>query len=184
KKALCIRTYVSCMDTQARILLTRNGFDLSSSPPQATFDYPSFTHKFRIDNLANFNSEYFDLSQVPENYSHDLNYNDLIGSIIKLPGASKSESHVQLLEKLFSVQKRLENLSIIGNSNLNSNSLLWVIVKLRRFSFGYEKGLDANNLLCKMAESVPESLESIEIRMGMFRSESLRKFFEGWYRKG
>ncbi|CAG8561412.1 9770_t:CDS:2 [Diversispora eburnea] len=32
--------------------------------------------------------------------------------------------------------------------------------------------------------NVPESLESIEIRMEMFRSESLRKFFEGWCRKG
>ena len=44
KNALCIRTYISCMDTQARNLLTRNGFDLSSSPPntKATFDYPSF----------------------------------------------------------------------------------------------------------------------------------------------
>ncbi|CAG8458243.1 8691_t:CDS:2 [Diversispora eburnea] len=30
KKALCIRTYISCMDTQARTLLTQNGYDLSS----------------------------------------------------------------------------------------------------------------------------------------------------------
>src|SRR5437899_2372822 len=51
KNALCIRTYISCMDDQVRTLLTQNGFDLSSSPPQATFDYPSFTHKFGIDNL-------------------------------------------------------------------------------------------------------------------------------------
>ena len=58
KKELCIRTYISCMDTQARTLLTQNGFDLSSSSPQATFDYPSFTHKFRIDNLFDFISEY------------------------------------------------------------------------------------------------------------------------------
>src|SRR5688572_24804301 len=35
---LCIRTYISCMNTQARTLLVQNGFDLSSSPPQATFD--------------------------------------------------------------------------------------------------------------------------------------------------
>ncbi|RHZ73804.1 hypothetical protein Glove_229g98 [Diversispora epigaea] len=42
KKALCIRTYISCMDTQARTLLTQNGFDLSSSPPRAIFDYPLF----------------------------------------------------------------------------------------------------------------------------------------------
>ena len=32
KKALCIRTYISSMDTQARTLLTQNGFDLSSYP--------------------------------------------------------------------------------------------------------------------------------------------------------
>src|SRR6185436_838486 len=58
KKALCIRTYISCMDTQARTLLIQNGFDLSSSPPQATFDYPSFTHKIIIDNLSCFISKY------------------------------------------------------------------------------------------------------------------------------
>src|SRR6185295_679899 len=46
KRALCIRTYISCMDAQARTFLTQNGFDLSSSPPQVTFDYPSFTHNF------------------------------------------------------------------------------------------------------------------------------------------
>src|SRR4051812_46467361 len=51
KNALCIRTYISCMDTQARTLLIQNGFDLSSSPPQATFDYPSFTRKLIINNL-------------------------------------------------------------------------------------------------------------------------------------
>ncbi|CAG8609204.1 7656_t:CDS:1, partial [Diversispora eburnea] len=58
KKALCIRTYISCMDTQARTLLIRKGFDLSSSPPQATFDYPSFTHKLIINNLVYFISIY------------------------------------------------------------------------------------------------------------------------------
>src|SRR6185436_3700196 len=58
KKALCIRTYISCMDTQARTLLIQNGFDLSLSPPQATFDYPSFTHKFRIINLIHFTHTY------------------------------------------------------------------------------------------------------------------------------
>ena len=31
KKALCIRTYISCMDTQARTLLVQKEFDLSSS---------------------------------------------------------------------------------------------------------------------------------------------------------
>ena len=63
KKALCIRTYISCMDTQARTLLTQNGFDLSSSPPQATFDYPSFTHKFIINNLVYFISTYSQQTQ-------------------------------------------------------------------------------------------------------------------------
>src|SRR4051812_42146733 len=54
KKALCIRTYISCMDNQARTLLIQNGFDLSSSTPHTTFDYPSFAHKFIINNLVNF----------------------------------------------------------------------------------------------------------------------------------
>src|SRR5829696_8539586 len=54
RKSLCIRTYISCMDTQARTLLIQNGFDLSSSPPQATFDYPSFTHKLILYNLVYF----------------------------------------------------------------------------------------------------------------------------------
>ncbi|CAG8439749.1 6495_t:CDS:2, partial [Diversispora eburnea] len=58
KKSLYIRTYISCMDIQARTLLTQNEFDLSSSPPQATFDYPSFTHKFVINDLDNFVSTY------------------------------------------------------------------------------------------------------------------------------
>src|SRR6185295_3913877 len=58
KNALCIRTYISCMDTQARTLLIQNGFDLSLSPPQATFDYPSFTHKFIITHLVYFVSKY------------------------------------------------------------------------------------------------------------------------------
>ncbi|CAG8497269.1 11184_t:CDS:1 [Diversispora eburnea] len=408
KKALCIRTYISCMDSQSRALLIQCGFDLSSSPPQATFDYPSFTHKFRIDNLAYFISIYsqeiigsnhddndisitaesrilfreickllinrctfldsFKLGEVHENFSgNNCNYNDLIGSILELPGAPKvfkrletfvsatikdeiigplyksltlicdnilnmdlefnSDSQLQLLEKFISVQKRLENLSIIDNGykNLsildngytNCNSLLWVIIsqketlkslrlnsvsfynlegksspigqftslkelyiencyglynsdylffassltqlsslhlrylyymypqefiikifetantnlkniclelyriisndifsailsyctkiteltlldlsleqviaifnnnfnELRRFSFDYN-GLDANELLCQMAESVPKSLETIEIRMGIFNADSLRKFFEGWCCKG
>ncbi|CAG8495559.1 2595_t:CDS:2 [Diversispora eburnea] len=40
------------MNTQARTLLIQNGIDLSSSPPQATLDYPSFTRKFAINNLC------------------------------------------------------------------------------------------------------------------------------------
>ncbi|CAG8458227.1 8690_t:CDS:1 [Diversispora eburnea] len=396
KKALCIRTYISCMDTQARTLLTQNGFDLSLSPPQATFDYPSFTHKFRFYNLANFiyysrkiigsdnaiiksrllfreickliinrstflNS--FKIQIVREYHCQEILNSDLISSIMKLPGVPKvfkkletfisatrrhelttpvyesfalicdnilnmnltfySYSQVQLLEKLISVQKRLENLSIINHSrrdnNFNFNSLLWAIIsqketlkslrlksvnfyhfkgksspiglqelhiescsrlykldclilassftqlssfrlrnrfqhsygvyhqefiikiletanknlkniclelngkiltdnilsvilnyctkvtklnlprlnleqviaifnnnfnELRSFSFIYGKESDANKLLCQIAESVPESLETIEIKMGMFSADSLRKFFEGWCRKG
>ncbi|CAG8615363.1 1250_t:CDS:2, partial [Diversispora eburnea] len=44
--------------TQNLTLLTQNGFDLSSSPPQVTFYYPSFTHKFIINNLVYFVSRY------------------------------------------------------------------------------------------------------------------------------
>ena len=35
-----------------------------------------------------------------------------------------------------------------------------------------------------MAENIPESLETIEIRMGIFNADSLRNFFEGWCCKG
>src|SRR6185436_19620551 len=73
RKAVCIRTYISCIDTQARTLLIQNGFDLSSSPPQATFDYPSFNHKFTIDNLAYFISIY---SQKIIGSDQDNNYNN------------------------------------------------------------------------------------------------------------
>ncbi|CAG8524894.1 10589_t:CDS:1 [Diversispora eburnea] len=215
-KALCIRTYISCMDTQARNLLIQNGFDLSSSPPQATFDYPSFTHKLIIVNLVNFVSVYSskinpqqiigsDQNNIKKNnesrllfseicrliinrctfldsfkmtgtisnnfyeiyYKNLCNYSDLIGSILKLPGAPEvfkklesftstienddicplyeslisicdnilnmdlslnSYSQVQLLPKLISVQKRLENLSIAGKSYLDCNSLFRAII--------------------------------------------------------
>ncbi|CAG8805367.1 4276_t:CDS:1, partial [Dentiscutata erythropus] len=56
--------------------------------------------------------------------------------------------------------------------------------ELRRFSFRFGKGLGSNKLLCLMAENVPESLEIIEIRIGIFSADSLRKFFEGWCCKG
>ncbi|CAG8548260.1 2300_t:CDS:2 [Diversispora eburnea] len=401
KKSLFIRTYLSCMDTQARTLITQNGFDLSSSPPHATFDYPSFIRDFRIENLAYFISIYsqkiivsyldnyynnnnksiiiksrilfyeickliinrctfldsFKLTRVPKLLFENFLNSDLICSILKLPSASKifkkletfvsatindeltrplyeslalicdnflnmdlefkSESQVLLLEKLIGVQKRLENLSITDNGYINSNSLLCVIINqkrlkrlrlislrfynfeeksspigqstslqelyiencsglykldclffaslftqlssfrlrntfdafprdfiikifetanvnlknicldlcqripsdvvsailnyckkitelvlcnlsseqvivifnnnfndLRRFSFDCVKGLNANKLLCQMGESVPESLETVEIRMGIFSADSLRKFFEGWCRKG
>ncbi|CAG8513387.1 1731_t:CDS:2 [Diversispora eburnea] len=373
KKALCIRTYISCMDTRARNLLIQKGFDLSSSPTQTTFDYPSFTHKFIINNLVYFIStylrkiidyrvdderilfneifkliincctflDYFKLKRVPLNFSEVfLNYSELIGSILKLPGALKvfkklesftltigihdnqigslyesltlicdnilnmdlvlncSQAQAQLLAKLISVQirqnetlKRLRLCSVnfyhfecksspIGQfislqelyiENCNglhkSNSLFFAssftqlssfhcfhsnhvdnwypqkfIIKiletantnlknirielyctinfdifsailnyctkitkltvhylfpeqviaifnnnfneLRNFSFDCEKRFDANKLLCQMAENVPESLEIIEIRMGRFAADSLRKFVEGWCCKG
>ncbi|CAG8575554.1 8861_t:CDS:1 [Diversispora eburnea] len=405
KKALCIRTYISCMDTRAKTLLTQNGFDLSSSLPQATFDYPSFTHKIIIDNLVYFVSIYsqqiigsdqdnyiitksrilfreickliinrckfldsFKMAGVPKFSYNVLNHSDLIGSILKLPSAPKVfkklesftsmiEDHesiyplykslalicdnilnidlkfntpyqIRLLARLISVQKRLENLSVVTFSNQDYDSLLWAIIsqketlkilrlklvsycqfeqksspigqftslqelyiegshsfhdsdclyltssftklssfhyfrsvypytrypqefiikiletannnlkniyldiyptitsdifstilnycikitkltlrnlsheqviaifnnnfnELRRFSFdcGGEKEFDANKLLCKMAENIPESLETIEIRMiygapWIFSADSLRKLFEGWCCKG
>ncbi|CAG8527299.1 9743_t:CDS:10 [Diversispora eburnea] len=54
--------------------------------------------------------------------------------------------------------------------------------ELRRFSF---EGFDANQLLSQMAGNVPESLETIKIRMvykdiWIFSTSSLRKFFEGF----
>ncbi|CAG8513405.1 1732_t:CDS:1 [Diversispora eburnea] len=394
-KALCIRTYISCMDTQARNLLIQKGFDLSSSPPQATFDYPSFTHKFIINNLAYFISIYsrnfigpyqdsnprilfremckliiercifldsFEMTGTIFFFHDFQNYSDSIGSIFKLPSAPKafkklesftstigdyelirplydslalicdnilnmdstlfSYSQAQLFAKLISAQKRLKNLSIVSYLNLDCNSLLWAIIsqkeklkslrlrsvnfyqferksapigqfislqelhivncyglrssnclflassftqlssfhyfysrysddahhqefiikiletananlknicldlysaitikifsailnyctkiteltlynlsleqvitifnnnfnELKIFSFGYrEEEIDANELLYKMGKNVPESLETIKIRMGIFSADSLRKFFEGWCCKG
>ncbi|CAG8524873.1 10588_t:CDS:2 [Diversispora eburnea] len=62
----------------------------------------------------------------------------------------------------------------IFNNNFN---------ELRRFSFDCRREIfDANELLCQMAENVPESLETIEIGMvfsWIFSTNSLRKFFEG-----
>ncbi|CAG8475026.1 995_t:CDS:1 [Diversispora eburnea] len=74
KKALCIRTYISCMDTHARTLLIQNEFDLSSSSHQATFDYPSFAHKFIIGNLVNFISIYLQqiVSSDQDNYKNTI----------------------------------------------------------------------------------------------------------------
>ncbi|CAG8458190.1 8688_t:CDS:2 [Diversispora eburnea] len=341
KNALFIRTYISCMDNQSRTLLIQNGFDLSSSPPQATFDYPSFTHEFRVENFAYFISVYsqkiIGSDQLPgasrvfkklETFVSETKNDDLIGplykslalicdNILNMDLEFKSESQVQLLEKLISAQKRIENLSITDNGYINSNSLLWVIInqktlkslrlksvnfnnfveksspieqfaslkelyieecdglhkseflifaslftqlsrfhlknlfytcpqefiikilvtadanlkyigldlyqtipsdifstilnyctkiteltlynlsseqvilifdnnfnELRRFSFECVKKLDANKLLCQMAENVPESLETIRIKMGIFSADSLRKFFEGWCCKG
>ncbi|CAG8559781.1 8980_t:CDS:1 [Diversispora eburnea] len=71
KKALCIRTFISCTDTQARTLLSEYGFDLSSSPPQATFDYPSFIHKLIINNLVYFISIYSQQIIRPDQENND-----------------------------------------------------------------------------------------------------------------
>ena len=80
KKALCIRTYISCMNIQARTLLIQNGFDLSSSTPQATFDYPSFTHKFIIDNLVEFIPIYSPQISQQQIIGLDHNCNDMMKS--------------------------------------------------------------------------------------------------------
>ncbi|CAG8452147.1 8168_t:CDS:2 [Diversispora eburnea] len=69
----------------------------------------------------------------------------------------------------------LEQVIAIFNNNFN---------ELRRFSFNYREGFDANKLLCQMAKNVPESLETIEIKIDIFSAYSLRKFFEGWCCKG
>ena len=78
KKALCIRTYISSMDNQARTLLIQNGFELSSSSPQATFDYPSFTHKFIINNLVYFVSTYSQQIIDPDQNNNNKNKNKII----------------------------------------------------------------------------------------------------------
>ncbi|CAG8585987.1 7941_t:CDS:2 [Diversispora eburnea] len=57
--------------------------------------------------------------------------------------------------------------------------------ELRIFSFNCGKGLDVDKLLCQMGKNIPESLETIEIRIDYdfqwnFSADSLRKFFEGW----
>ncbi|RHZ69636.1 hypothetical protein Glove_281g40 [Diversispora epigaea] len=72
----------------------------------------------------------------------------------------------------------LSNEHVIAIFNNNFNEL--------RFSFGYDKRFDANELLCKIAENIPESLETIVRRMGIFSadSDSLRKVFEEWCFKG
>ncbi|CAG8595038.1 11534_t:CDS:2 [Diversispora eburnea] len=69
----------------------------------------------------------------------------------------------------------LEQVIAIFNNNFN---------ELRRFSFYcMGEGFDANKLLCQMAENVPKSLETIEIRIDydnpwIFSPSSLRKYFE------
>ncbi|CAG8459899.1 11414_t:CDS:2 [Diversispora eburnea] len=158
KKALCIRTYISCMDTQARTLLTQNGFNLSSSPPQAIFDYPSFTHKFIIKNLVYFISIYsqqiidrctfLEYFKLHEKFSKkNRNYGDLITTILDLPGApkvfKKLESFTAIIRNNEQIRPLYESLALILKfinvqkrlenitiyaSNLDCNSLLWAII--------------------------------------------------------
>ncbi|CAG8498161.1 10675_t:CDS:1 [Diversispora eburnea] len=162
KKALCIRTYLSCMDTQARNILIQNGLDLSSSPPQTTFDYPSFTHKFIINNLVYFISIYsrkiirsypvdnegilfreifklinkrckfmisFKITGVPIKFSQELlNYSDLIGSILKLPSASKVFKKLKSFTSKIIYNEQIrplyESLALICDNILNMDLLL------------------------------------------------------------
>ncbi|CAG8459882.1 11413_t:CDS:2 [Diversispora eburnea] len=144
KKALCIRTYISCMDTQARTLLTQNGFNLSSSPPQAIFDYPSFTHKFIIKNLVYFISIYsqqiidrctfLDYFKLHEKSKKIHNYSDIIGSILDLPGAPKVFKRLEIFTAIIRNNEQIrplyESLALISiyASNLDCNSLLWAII--------------------------------------------------------
>ncbi|CAG8501278.1 3239_t:CDS:2 [Diversispora eburnea] len=267
----------------ARTLLTQNRFDLSSSPPQATFDYPSFARKLRIDNLLPGIPEVFKKleSFITEDY-----YDGLIcqlceplklicDNILNMSWKLNSNYQVKLLANLISVQKRLENVSIVNSGYFGHDLLFLAIVsqketlkslclknlcynrfaenlppigkftslrelymkncfelcnsnglslalsftqlnlcpfsailnyckkitdltlinlspeqviaifnnnfnELRRLSFCCRKRFDANKLLCQMAKNIPESLETIEIRMGIFSVSSLRKFFERW----
>ncbi|CAG8446910.1 11156_t:CDS:2 [Diversispora eburnea] len=131
------------------------------------------------------------------------NRSELIGSILKLPGAPK------VFEKLESFTS-LENLSIDVTGILHCDSLFWAISNqketLKNYlslaspftqldSFHYShmvllnyctkiteltlhdlKGFDASELLCQMAENVPESLETIEIRMGISSADRPQLF--------
>ncbi|CAG8510212.1 8169_t:CDS:2 [Diversispora eburnea] len=63
------------------------------------------------------------------------------------------------LTKLTLLNLRPEQVIVIFDNNFN---------ELRRFSFdNRNKIFDDNKILCKMAENVPESLETIEMIMGI-----------------
>ncbi|RHZ77963.1 hypothetical protein Glove_168g18 [Diversispora epigaea] len=79
RNALCTRTCISCMDTQARTLLTQNGINLS----QAVFDYGKL-----IINRSTL-LDHIQLTEFPNIFSINFLNNDLICSILKLPGALK-----------------------------------------------------------------------------------------------
>ncbi|CAG8571963.1 4256_t:CDS:2 [Diversispora eburnea] len=120
KKALCIRTYISCMDTQARTLLTQNGFDLSSSPPQATFDYPSLT-------------------EVPKNFGKNFrDYSDIIVTIFKLLSApkifKKLESLTSIIIRDEQIRSLTESLALISDNILNMDLSLFSHSQARFFA--------------------------------------------------
>ncbi|CAG8610485.1 11433_t:CDS:1, partial [Diversispora eburnea] len=84
------------------------------------------------------------------------------------------------ISKLTLHNLRPEHVIAIFNNNFN---------ELRRFSFHCKEGINADELLCQMAENVPKPLETIIFIMDddnpwIFSANSLRKFFEGWRCKG
>ncbi|CAG8502572.1 8228_t:CDS:2, partial [Diversispora eburnea] len=168
------------MDIQVRTLLTQNGFNLSLSLPPATFDYPSFTHKFTITNL---------IAEVPENFEKSFsNYSSSICSILKLFGVPK-------------VFKKLEGSKMcFGLLGLDCLTFASSFTQLSRFYYFYLKyagscpqefivkiletantnlkdihldlkEIDAIKLLCKMAKNILESLETVKIGMEKFTAD-------------
>ncbi|CAG8492418.1 136_t:CDS:2 [Diversispora eburnea] len=171
KKALCIRTHISCMDVQARTLLIQNGYDLSSSPPQATFDYSLLRSLTLIcDNTLNMDLYW--------GSNHDfLSYHwSTIRQFISLQEIYIEGCYGWHKSDCLPLASSFTQLTIFNNFK-----------ELRRFSFDCGgRGFDANELLCQMAENLSESFETIEIRMNyydpwIFSAEEY--FFEGWCRR-
>ncbi|CAG8453958.1 10934_t:CDS:2 [Diversispora eburnea] len=97
RKALCIRTYISCMDNQDRTLLTQNDQDDYIIPKsrilflELVINRCTFLDKFK-------------LVEVPDIFIEKFhNYNDLIGKILDLPDAPK------VLKKLESFTSTIRN---------------------------------------------------------------------------
>ncbi|CAG8580570.1 4253_t:CDS:2 [Diversispora eburnea] len=166
------------MDTQTRTSLIENGFDLSSS------------------------------QIIVENLCH---YSDLIGSILKLPGSFhyfhskyKLDDYPQefIIKILETANKNLKNICLdlcpIITFDIFS-AILNYCTKITKLSLYYlspeqviaifnnnsNEGFNANELLSRMAENVPKSLETIEIRMDYdnpwkFSADSLENFFGRW----
>ncbi|CAG8452008.1 8157_t:CDS:2 [Diversispora eburnea] len=241
KKALCIRTYISCMDTQVRTLLIQNGFDLSSVQKRLeilsigsnyNLDYNSifsaiisqketlkslrlrqveFFHfewnslpfdqfislqeLYIEDCYGLFNSDclflaslFTQLSSFHYKYKRGTYPQEFIIKIFETANTNLKNIYLDLhptisfdtailnyctnITKLTLLKLRPEQIISIFNSDFN---------ELRRLSFDCRgEGFDADELLYKMAENVPESLETIEIRMEKFSVDSLRKFMKGW----